>query len=168
MGTVLAGVLAATFSGLPSSTSVKAGDPPAAPRSLGSGNAQDLAVAIRADFDRQYALAERALRSREPGALYELMDDRHFPREAKQRLITGGLAGGQGAEQALAAIRGQLTQRADKAVAEATLEVRAAFARAVTRIFFYAIFAVLAALAITLFIPELPLKRTQGPPASAA
>jgi EmrB/QacA subfamily drug resistance transporter len=170
MGTVLAGVLAATFYGLPSFAArpVKADGQPVAQRSLGSGNAQDLGKIIRADFDTQYALAERALRSRDLGALYELMADRRFPAETKKRLITGALAGGQGAEQALAAIRGQLSQQADRAVAAATLAVRTAFSRAVTRIFFYCIFIVLAALVITLFIPELPLRRTQDPPAGAA
>jgi hypothetical protein len=174
MGTVLAGVLAASFAGLPAYTARQVGgpaaadDPPDATRSLGSGSVEELASAIRADFDRQYALAERALRSRDLAALYQLMDDRRFPTEARKRLITGALAGGKGAEQALAAIRSQLTRQADRAVAAATLAVRSAFAKAVTRIFFYAIFAVLAAIAITLFIPELPLRRTQGPPAAEA
>jgi MFS family permease len=170
MGTVLAGVLAASFAGLPAYTArqVKADDPPDATRRLDSGSVEERASAIRADFDRQYALAERALRSRDLAALYQLMDDRRFPTEARKRLITGALAGGKGAEQALAAIRSQLTRQADRAVAAATLAVRSAFAKAVTRIFFYAIFAVLAAIAITLFIPELPLRRTQGPPAAEA
>jgi len=53
-------------------------------------------------------------------------------------------------------------------VAAAILTVRTTFARAVTRIFFYATFFVLAALAITVFIPELPLRRTQEPPPGAA
>ncbi len=167
MGTVLAGVLSVSFAALPgfAARPVNAGDPPASPRSLGSGNPQELGLAIRADFDRQYALAERALRSHDLGALYQLMDNRLLPTETKKRLVTGALAGGQGAEQALTAIRGQLNLRADRAVAEATLAVRSAFARAVTRIFFYSIFAVLAAIAVTLFIPEIPLRRTQAPPA---
>ncbi len=36
------------------------------------------------------------------------------------------------------------------------------------RIFFYSIFAVLAAIVITLFIPEIPLRRTQTPAAGGA
>lgn len=144
MGTVLAGVLAASLSDLP------AFDP---------GNPGEPGRAIRAESDRQYALAERALRSRDLGALEELMADRRFPTETKKRLITGALAGGSGAEQALAGIRDLLTLRAERATAAASLALRTAFARAVTRIFFYAIFAVLAALAFTLFIPELPLRR---------
>jgi hypothetical protein len=149
MGTVLAGVLAASLSSLP------AFDP---------GNSGEPGRAIRAESDRQYALAERALASRDLGALYSLMDDRRLPMETKKRLITGALAGGEGARQALAAIREQLRLRADKAEAAAARVVREAFARAVTRIFFYAIFAALAAVAITLFLPELPLRR--GPPAA--
>jgi EmrB/QacA subfamily drug resistance transporter len=152
MGTVLAGVLAASLSGLP------AFDP---------GNPGEPGRAIRAESDRQYALAERALRSRDLGALEELMADRRFPTETKKRLITGALAGGAGAEQALAGIRDLLTLRAERAAAAASLAVRTAFARAVTRIFFYAIFAVLAALAFTLFIPELPLRRSQETPGRA-
>jgi EmrB/QacA subfamily drug resistance transporter len=164
MGTVLAGVLAASFARLPAfaATQVKAGDPPALPRSLGSGSPEELAAAIHADFDRQYALAERALRSRDLSAFYQLMDERSFPTAARKRLITGALAGGAGAEQALKAIRGLLEQQANRTAAAATMAVRSAFARAVTRIFFYAIFAVLAAIAITLFIPELPLRRTHA------
>jgi EmrB/QacA subfamily drug resistance transporter len=152
MGTVLAGVLAAALTGLPA---------------FGSGNSMDPGQSIRAESDRQYALAERALRSHDRGALEELMADRRFPMETKKRLITGALAGGAGAEQALAAIRGELSLRAERAATAASLAVRTAFARAVTRIFFYAIFAVLAALAITLFIPELPLRRSQESPERA-
>jgi MFS family permease len=152
MGTVLAGVLAASLSGLP------AFDP---------GNPGEPGRAIRAESDRQYALAERALRSRDLGALEELMADRRFPTETKKRLITGALAGGAGAEQALAGIRALLTLRAERAATAASLAVRTAFARAVSRIFFYAIFAALAALGITLFIPELPLRRSQESPGRA-
>ena len=109
MGTVLAAVLAASFSGLPSFAWPGKGRRPARraaqPRLREPG---DLGRAIRADSDRQYALAERALRSQDPGALKELMADRRFPTETKKRFITGALAGGTGAEQALAAIRGEL------------------------------------------------------------
>ncbi len=152
MGTVLAGVLAASLSGLPGFDPRNPGEP---------------GRAVRAESDRQYALAERALRSRDLGALEELMADRRFPTETKKRLITGALAGGAGAEQALAGIRDLLTLRAERAATAASLAVRTAFARAVSRIFFYAIFAALAAMAITLFIPELPLRRSQDSPGPA-
>ena len=46
--------------------------------------------------------------------------------------------------------------------------LKAAFARSVTRIFSYTIFIVLAALLMTLFIPELPLRRTQEQSGAAA
>ncbi len=170
MGTVLAGVLAASFSSLPSFAvkPVKAGDPPEAPRGLGSGSTQDLAMAIRADFDRRYALAERAVRSGDPQALDGLLADPRLPPEGRKSLLDAAQAGGAGTERALAVIRGELALQADRAVATATMAVRSAFARAVTRIFFYAIFAVLAAIAITLFVPELPLRKTQGPPGVGA
>jgi EmrB/QacA subfamily drug resistance transporter len=176
MGTVLAGVLSASFSALPSfamrpvkaGDPAAAGDPPEASRGLGSGNAQELAVAIRGDFDRRYALAERAVRSRDPRALDELLADPRLPAEGRKSLLVAARAGGAGTEKALEIIRDQLALQAERAVAAATLAVRSAFARAVTRIFFYAIFAVLAAIAITLFVPELPLRRTQGPPAAGA
>ncbi len=170
MGTVLAGVLAASFAALPSFAMkpVKAGDPPEASRGLGSGNAQELAVAIRADYDRRYALAERAVRSRDPQALDQLLADPRLPGEGRKSLQAASRAAGAGTEQALAVIRDQLALQADRAVAAATLAVRSAFARAVTRIFFYSIFAVLAAIAVTLFIPEIPLRRTQTPAAGGA
>jgi EmrB/QacA subfamily drug resistance transporter len=170
MGTVLAGVLAAAFSGAAAFAMrpVSAGDAPAAERGLGSGSAADMGKAIRAAFDRQYALAERALRSLDPQALAELLADPSLPPEGKEQVRAAARIGGAATEQALAAVRGQLSKQADRAVAAATLAVRTAFARAVTRIFFYVIFIVLAALAITCFVPELPLRRTQGPPGAAA
>jgi MFS family permease len=170
MGTVLATVLTASFATMPKFNvqPVKAGDPPAAEQGLGSGSIQDLEKAIRAGFDRQYALAERALRSRDPQALAELLSNPRIPPQGREQLRAAALAGGPGAERALGAIRGQLSQQADTAVAQASLAVRTGFASAVTRIFFYAIFFVLAAIAMTLFVPELPLRRTQGPPEAAA
>ena len=170
MGTVLAAVLTASFSSAASFAikPVKAGDPPAAERGFGSGNPADMGKAIRADFDRQYSLMERALRLEDPQALAELMADPRIPPQGREQLRAAAQTGGAGAEQALAVIRTQLSQQADRAVAQAGLAMRTGFARAVTRIFFYAIFFVLAALAITFFVPELPLRRTQGTPEAEA
>lgn len=66
-------------------------------------------------------------------------------------------------EEARAAIAAQEEQ----VVADALSKVRNAFADAVTTIFFYALFLIVAAWIVTMFIPELPLRRTMGPPPMA-
>ena len=71
-------------------------------------------------------------------------------------------------EQVLAAVKVDMTEQAVKLAEEIVLAVKSAFAEAVTRIYFYLIFIVAAAVAITFFIPELPLRRsntTTGPEA---
>jgi hypothetical protein len=173
MGTVLATVLTASFAAVPTfrMQPVKARDPSAMQQALDTGSVQDIRKVIRAQFDRQYALAQRALLFRDPRALRELLNDPHIPPQGREQLQLAAQSGGDYAQQELAMIRTTLLQQADLAIARASLDVRTGFAHAVTRIFFYIIFFILAGLAITFFVPELPLRKTQeggGPPGAAA
>ena len=69
---------------------------------------------------------------------------------------------------ALSEIGDQLDQQANRAIGQATRFLREAFSRAITRIYRYTIFVVVLAWAVTLFLPELPLRRTHDRAAAHA
>lgn len=174
MGTVLAGVLATSLAGLPRfGAQAGAGDSPSTAAALGSASPAQIGQEVRAVFDRQYALVERVYRYRDFQALEQLLVDPQIPAQAKVQLkawVSDGSPrpGVQGSEQALAAIKVRLTQQADLVAAAVLRTLKTAFARSVTRIFSYAIFIVVAGWLMTLFIPELPLRRTQEQSGAAA
>jgi MFS family permease len=174
MGTVLAGVLATSLAGLPRfGARTGAGDPPSTAGALSSASPAQIGQLIRADFDHQYALVERVYRYRDFQALEQLLVNPQLPAQAKAQLKAWAnrgspQPGARGSEQALAAIKVRLTQQADLVAAAVLRTLKAAFARSVTQIFFYSIFIVLAAWVMTLFIPELPLRRTQEQSEAAA
>jgi len=172
MGTMLAGVLTTSLAGLPRlGGQAGAGDPPSSAAALGSASPAQIGQQVRAAFDRQYALVERVYRYRDYQALEQLLVNPQIPSQAKEQLkalMYRGSPQRQASEQVLAAIKVRLTEQADLVAAALLRTLKTAFALSVTRIFFYTIFIVVAGWVMTLFIPELPLRRTNEQSGAAA
>ena len=161
MGTVLATSLMASFMAGPLPGGVGgsgAGDP----ARLASTGGADVAGEIRAAFDRRKKLVERVETEGDPEALRILLADDQIVGSVRVRLEAwrseGAVEGSPGAD--LSEINEQLDQQADRVIGQVTRFLREAFSRAITRIYLYTIFVVVLAWAITLFLPELPLRRT--------
>jgi EmrB/QacA subfamily drug resistance transporter len=175
MGTVLATVLAGSLAGLPrlGASQTAGGDPPSPAGGMGSIDLTRIDRGIQASFDRQYALVQRVFLNQDPRALAELLANPQIPAQDKEQLkalVDGGSPqlSLQAKEQELAVIKTQLSQQAAQVATGVNRTVKDAFVRSVTRIFFYTIFIVVAGWVMTLFIPELPLRRTHEKSGAAA
>jgi len=91
MGTVLATSLSGAFSTLPpqGNTGVPGGEFSAAEGGLQQGGLEAIGPSIRASFDAQYQLVERALRENDQAARQELLADPRIPEAFKTRLREG-------------------------------------------------------------------------------
>jgi len=129
---------------------------------------QRIADQIRARFEAQRALIAKAVRDNDPAAIQALLDNPQTPAELKHMLQAGIPASAR--EQALAQVNAGLdTAEANALITgrqlgqELNAGVKNAFTDSVVQLYWYAIPLVLLAFVIALFIPELPLRRSNGP-----
>ena len=152
---------------------------------IGNAGLEEIDARIHDAFDQQYQEIEQALSSGNPAAIRALAENPAIPQEFRDRLSAmipmppvgstdtdSATAAGEPAaagaspaasiplDRVLPVIRDQINQQADQ-VAETVLGlVKGAFADAVTRIYFYSIFVLAIGFIIALFVPELPLRKT--------
>ncbi len=173
MGTVLATTLAGAFS--TGTTTAATGSAPV--QNVGSegaaqGGVAEIEAGIRQTFNEQYALIEQVVQTGDEDARQQLQNNPQIPQAYKARLDQLALASRlpkAAQDRMLTGIKAELDKQADTTVAQVTQQVREAFTDAVTRIYFYAMFIVVAGVLATMFIPELELRKTNAPaPAPAA
>jgi len=158
MGTVLATSLAASFALVRwDAHGTDTGISPAVQRRLEATGGAELVVEVRARFDRKYDLTERAILQNDEGARQRLLSDTELSQRYKTELRA---LDGSDAPRALAGFREQLDAEASRIATEITRTVRAALTTAITRVYFFVAFFVAAAWMVTLFLPELPLRKT--------
>ncbi len=123
---------------------------------------------IRARFEAQRTLMAKALRDNDPAAIQALLVSPQTPAELKEILQAGIPAAAR--EQALAKLNAGLDAAEADALAngrqlgqQLSAGIKNAFTDSVVQIYWYAIPLVLLAFVITLFMPELPLRRSNGP-----
>jgi EmrB/QacA subfamily drug resistance transporter len=113
---------------------------------------------IQQIFSREYTLIERAVIGKDEQARQQLLQDPFLPAVYKEQLrndqITEGL---------LPAVKTQLYQQGLALDQQITQGVKEAFARAITKIYFYTIFVAIAGLVVTWFVPEIPLRKSNEP-----
>ncbi len=167
LGTVLATTLAASFSqNMPQEFAGAAGS------DLGGGGAEsrlastggaEVGERIRAAFDEQYEAIAGAVESGDAAALSAVLEESPLPAVA-QAGIEAGAAGVRGNPQAtagfLATLKNQVESQANTLSQQVERGIRVSFTTAITQIYFYVIFIVVAGWLVTLFIPELPLRKT--------
>jgi EmrB/QacA subfamily drug resistance transporter len=129
---------------------------------------QRIAGQVHARFADLRALAAKAVRDADPAATQALLANPQAPAELREALQAGIPAAAR--EPALAKINAALDTAEANAAAEAqrlgheiSAGLKNAFTDSVVQIYWYAIPLVLLAFVITLFMPELPLRRSNGP-----
>ena len=169
MGTVLATSLMGSFAATPLPGGMGGGGS-SDPTRLASTGGAEVAGEIRAAFDRRKELVERVGTEGDPDALRMLLTDGQIVSSVRARLEAWGREGGVEGfpDAALSEINEQLDRQAERLVGQVTRFLRETFSRAITRIYLYTIFTVVLAGAITLFLPELPLRRTHDRAAADA
>jgi EmrB/QacA subfamily drug resistance transporter len=158
MGTVLATSLAASFAVARwDAQGTDNGLSPDAQRRFQSTGGAELVADVQARFDRRYVLTERAILEDDDDARRLLLSDAELSQHYKDELRA---VDGSDAPRALAGFRAQLDAEASRIATEITRTVRAALTTAITRVYFFVAFFVAAAWMVTLFLPELPLRKT--------
>lgn len=127
---------------------------------------QAIGAAIRAPFAEQRRLLAAALHDADAEARAMLLADPQTP-EAVREILQAPASGAEQLDQALAALdaaEAQAVEQAGPIGREIEMAVRLSFADSITRIYFYAIWLVLAALLlVALFLPEVALRTTNRP-----
>jgi hypothetical protein len=158
MGTVLVATLMSTIS------DVSGGDPlPVSPARLAATGGVGVEREIRAAFDRTYLQLEGVVADRDGDALLVVLDDPQVAERYKNAIrehFEGEVANDSGGREWLGEIRTTMDRDVNRVATELRERVRYGLASAVTRIYFYAMFLVVAAWTATVFLPELPLRKT--------
>lgn len=168
MGTVLALTLAFSFmeADLPESVAGRGFN--SAEQRLASTGSSGVAADVRAAVEERIALIRTAAAQGDPAALDRALAEPGVPAEATSELRAWarghrGYVASPPAE-VLATSEAALRRHGEEEVDRVARTIEVAFTRATTRIYFLTIFVVLAAWTITLFLPELPLRRTHDRP----
>lgn len=122
-----------------------------------SGNAASVRAAMaaagspKAAADAMAAIVASGNRAALQAALGQLKDNLYAAADA---------AGAAATTSALAQIRGQLDAQGSTIALQVSQGIKSSFADAISRIYFYLIFVAIAGLVVTLFVPQLPLRKT--------
>ncbi len=165
LGTVLATTLTANFAastppGLSPTGSTQEGG-----GALGGG-AEAVAADIEKVFEQRYDTLAAAVDGEDDAALAAQLRAMDLPPQA-QAEITAGYEAAKGDPRATSALLAQLKTEMDSqeqaVVAQVVRGIRVSFAGAITRVYLFAVFIVLAGWLVTWFVPEVPLRKSNVP-----
>ncbi|MEZ4607335.1 MAG: MFS transporter [Deinococcales bacterium] len=160
MGTVLAGSLAASFQDNATQFASFGEAPSLESR---SGGIDTIAEGIQQQFASQYQLIEKAFEG-DAEAIAAVKASPFTPEEVKGRIDNVGAIPAAMKAGILSTIKGEMDAQAEQVMATVTRSVKEAFAKAVTKIYFYTIFVIIIGGIFSFFIPELPLHKTNDRP----
>ena len=158
MGAVLVANLISTISNASSGDTL-----PVSPVRLAATGGVGVEREIRAAFDRTYFQLERVVADGDGDALVVVLDDPQVPERYKNAIrehFEGEVTNDADGREWLGEIRTAMDRDVNRVAMELRERVRYGLASAVTRIYFYAMFLVVAACTATFFLPELPLRKT--------
>lgn len=172
LGTVLSVTLASAFAqNLPSQVAggVAGGAPVTTSEGAATpGTSASVADAVRAAAEARFAQITAAVEAGDADAMEAALADLPLPADAKAGILAG-FAAAQVSPEAKAAFLSQLEDDFERQTAESVAQiergVKQSFTDAITRVYFFVLFIVVAAFVATLFVPELPLRGTIGMPA---
>ncbi len=171
LGTVLSVTLTSAFAtNLPAAPAGASGPTPAVATSEGAtapGGAANVADAVRAAAEAQMAALTTAVESGDASAMQQVLATLPLPDEAKAG-ITAGFEAAQASPDAktafLARLQDDFQRQTDATVQAIEQGVKRSFADAITRVYSFVLFIVVAAFIASTFIPELPLRGAMGVP----
>lgn len=126
----------------------------------GGEDINEIVARVGHGFETRYRAIESAALARDSIRLQAALARLQAPDSTRRRLSL--LITLDATEQSIALnrLKAQLDRQAGDAARRMRYDLRRAFASAVTKVFFYALFFIVAGLLLTAFIPELPLKRS--------
>lgn len=143
---------------------------------LESGDFNAVGDQIRAGMQGTYTRLEAALTTDDPAARESVLSDPRVPPAIKDMLRKGAVRmdakafalDQQATKAALSQIKTSLDAEAARVTVEVTGALKKAFTDAITRVYFWGLFVVALGFLVTLFLPELALRKTHGPAQAAA
>jgi len=133
---------------------------------LESGNLQSVGDQISARMQGAYGKIEAVLTRGDTAARDSLLADPLLPESYKEALRAPAPPAGPGSAERVKGILASIKASLESAAASLTVQVQAAlrkaFTDAVLRVYFWGLFVVVAGFLITLFLPELALRKTHG------
>ncbi len=165
MGTILASSLAATFSNAQLPGGVSGGGE----GQLQSQGITEIAAGIKTNSDNLYTALETAIKNSDSQGVAQTLASSPLPEEAKAGIQQGAQAAfsnPQAVQPFLTRLKAGFDQQATDLTAQITTTIRTGFADAITRIYRYLFFVVLAGIILSALIPQLELRKTnQAAPA---
>ncbi len=138
---------------------------------LESGNLGAVGTQIKAGMADIYQRIEDALTRNDPAALAGLLADPRLPPEIRATLeqrASGQQWAGTDTKAALAGIKAALDAQAARMTTGVTEALKTAFTSAIRRVYLLGFFFVIAGFLVTLFLPEVALRKTHGHAAPAS
>lgn len=167
LGTVLTTTLVTHLtSAMPPGTSPTGGQPGAVAAAGPGADPGAVRAGIEGRFEEGYQVIAGAISSGDEAALAAQLSALQVPPAARSSILAAARASANDAAARtalLTQLRSELSERAQQVATQVETSIREAFASAVTRVYFLAIFLVLAGWLVTWFVPELPLRKTNSP-----
>jgi MFS family permease len=136
---------------------------------LQSGNVSAVGDQIRARMNEMYDKVQLAVRKDDRAALASLLSNPLVPAQLASMLQSGAADPSQEDRQAaLARFKAALNEQAATISASVTKALKQAFTSAIRRVYLLGLFFIMAGFIVTLFLPELALRKTAGHAAPAS
>jgi EmrB/QacA subfamily drug resistance transporter len=165
MGAILASSITASFSSLPVPANVGGGGE----GQLQSQGISELAATIQTNSDALYTTLETALNNGDVEGFTQALSGSPLPEEAKAGIEQGAaavFANLQEPQPFLAQLKANFDQQATDLTTQITTTIRTGFAEAITKIYQYLLWVVIAGIILSALIPQLELRKTnQSAPA---
>jgi hypothetical protein len=167
MGTVFATTLQASFQDTAAQLGAFAGGEQATFGSEGAfPDLSQIEAQIRGQFDAEYETLAGLIESGDREGLEQALSELPIPAQAQTQLVLAS-QNPLTRRVVLGQLQTRLDERAAEVAAQVTEGVKTAFTAAITRIFFYALFIIALGWLVTLFVPELPLRKSFDQPSAA-
>jgi EmrB/QacA subfamily drug resistance transporter len=166
MGTILASSIAATFSGaqFAGAVSVSAGE-----EQVQSQGISEIGAGIKTNSDALYTTLETAINNGDRQAFSQALSGSPLPEDAKVGIQQGAAAAfnnAQAVQPFLTQLKSSFDQQASDLTAQITTTIRTGFAEAITKIYQYLFWVVIAGIIFSALIPQLELRKSnQAAPA---
>lgn len=166
MGTILVTSLTGSFAELAKLMPVSDGPSSRGGEEGFSGKGiEDVLIDVHASFDARYHDVETLVAKGDDNRIAELTDRYGISESVRIRLISHNT---EAQAQALEELRHQLDAQEASTAQIVRARLQQAFADAVTGVFFWSLFFCAAGILLTVFLPELPLRTGNGPPAEVS
>jgi hypothetical protein len=129
---------------------------------LESGNFNAVGDQIRAGMQGTYQRIELVLTKNDPDARASLLADPKVPAPLKTMIENGGVAGTEATRMVLTQIKANLDKAAERITGQVTSALKTSFTEAIDRVYFWGLFVIALGFIVTLFLPELALRKTHG------